>query len=228
MPDFDLDQFKESWQEQNSTTKYNQTEILQMLNRKSRNYVKYILWVSIIEFVFVVAMNIYYFSTETETENFSQILSRLGVKSDTLAINGMENIYTFIKILSIAIIVVFVVVFYIDYKKINIENSLKQLITRIINFKKAVNYFIYTNILFLIFATALFLYNIFHIANSQNINIDNSTLVGLGVGVFVGLAFSILLIWLYYKLVYGIIISRLSKNLEQLKVIEQEKEENPQ
>jgi len=225
MPDFDLDQFKESWQKENSTTKYNQTEILQMLNKKSRNYVKYILWISILEFLFISGMNLYYLSQDNEHENFTDILIKLGVKTTSTSLDGLENIFVFIKILSIGILILFVILFYTAYKKINIEADLKNLIIRIIKFKKTVNLFIYTNIFFLVFSTILFMYSILQIANHQNVHIDQNTLIGLGVGVVVGLGFSIVLIWAYYKIVYGIIISKLSKNLEQLQTIEKESDQ---
>ena len=60
MPEFDLDNFKKSWQEQEVQPKYNSTEIEAMLNKSSRNYVKYILWISIAEFLIILCMNIYY------------------------------------------------------------------------------------------------------------------------------------------------------------------------
>ena len=47
MAEFDIDQLKKTWQEQDKEQLYNKNEILEMLNQKSRNYVKYILWISI-------------------------------------------------------------------------------------------------------------------------------------------------------------------------------------
>ena len=53
--DFDIDSFKKSWQDQTIADGYNQEDIEKMLNKKSRNYVKYILWISIAEFfVFIL------------------------------------------------------------------------------------------------------------------------------------------------------------------------------
>ncbi|MGZ5265037.1 MAG: beta-carotene 15,15'-monooxygenase, partial [Kaistella sp.] len=60
MPEFDLDNFKKTWQEQEVQPKYNSTEIEAMLNKSSRNYVKYILWISIAEFLIILGMNFYY------------------------------------------------------------------------------------------------------------------------------------------------------------------------
>ena len=46
MPNFDLDNLKSTWQKQLVENKYNDNEILKMLNKKSRNYMKYIFWIS--------------------------------------------------------------------------------------------------------------------------------------------------------------------------------------
>ena len=49
--DFDIDALKKTWKDQVISDGYNQDEIEVMLNKKSRNYVKYILWISIAEFI---------------------------------------------------------------------------------------------------------------------------------------------------------------------------------
>jgi hypothetical protein len=60
MPEFDLDNLKKTWQEHKVEPKYSNTEIEAMLNKSSRNYVKYILWISIAEFLVILCLNIYY------------------------------------------------------------------------------------------------------------------------------------------------------------------------
>ena len=52
--DFDIDALKKTWKDQVISDGYNQDEIEVMLNKKSRNYVKYILWISIIEFILIL------------------------------------------------------------------------------------------------------------------------------------------------------------------------------
>ena len=60
MPEFDLDSFKETWQQQPVQPKYDTSEIESMLNKSSRNYVKYILWISLVEFILILGANLYY------------------------------------------------------------------------------------------------------------------------------------------------------------------------
>ncbi|ASW76120.1 beta-carotene 15,15'-monooxygenase [Chryseobacterium piperi] len=220
MPDFDLDSFKKTWQEQPVQHKYDNNEILQMLNRKSRNYVKYIFWISVIEFLFFTTVGLFYIIQGKESNSFINILEKLGVDRTPQVDKAFDNIYLTLKVLSLSITAYFVYKFYQNHKQIKIEENLKKFILKIIQFKKTVNAFILINIGLLIAFTSVFIIFIFYIVDIQNINITNSTLTGFLVGVVLSTALTVLLVWLYYRLVYGIIMKRLDKNLTQLKDID--------
>jgi hypothetical protein len=51
--DFNIDDLKKSWQEQTVTEVYGTSEIEAMLNKKSRNYVKYIFGLAWLSFYFL-------------------------------------------------------------------------------------------------------------------------------------------------------------------------------
>ena len=70
MPEFDLDSLKKTWQEQPVQEKYNDNEILTMLNRNSRNYMKYIFWISVAEFAIFSVFGLYYFIQGNENNSF--------------------------------------------------------------------------------------------------------------------------------------------------------------
>ncbi|MGE4514225.1 beta-carotene 15,15'-monooxygenase [Chryseobacterium taeanense] len=220
MPEFDLDSFKKTWQEQPVQKKYDDNEILKMLNKKSRNYVKYIFWISVAEFLLFSVMGIFYFFQTEEDNGFLNILEKLGAQKTAEVENSFENIYWVLKVLSIIVTAYFVYKFYQNYRKIKIEENLKGLITRIIKFKKTVNSFILISILLLVAFTSIFTIFIFYSLSSQNVEPKNSAMMIFVVGVILTTAFSVLLIWLYYRLVYGIIMSKLDKNLKQLKEID--------
>ena len=78
--DFDIDDLKKSWQEQKVPEVYQTSEIEAMLNKKSRNYVKYILWISIAEFLFFAAVSIYSVFYTDQTSSFLHIIKKLGAK----------------------------------------------------------------------------------------------------------------------------------------------------
>ncbi|AZA75266.1 beta-carotene 15,15'-monooxygenase [Chryseobacterium indoltheticum] len=220
MPEFDLDSFKKTWQEQPVKPKYDNNEILKMLNKKSRNYMKYIFWISVIEFLFFSVLGVFYLIQSNESDSFLSILEKMGVHKDSQLVAKLDNIYLIVKILSLVVTGFFVLKFYQNYRKIKIEEDLKLFIIRIITFKKTVNAFILTNIGLLLVLMSAFIGFTFYIINIQNIEVSNSTLIGFLVGIIIGTILCVSLIWVYYRLVYGIIMSRLDKNLSQLKEIE--------
>lgn len=220
MPEFDLDSFKKTWQEQPVQEKYDYNEILQMLNKKSRNYVKYIFWISVIEFLFFTLIGLFYIIQGKESNSFINILTKLGVQRTSELENTFDNIYLVLKALSLAITAYFVFKFYQNYKVIKIEENLKRFILKIIKFKKTVNAFILINIALLITFTSIFTIFVFYILNTQNVEITNSTLIGFIAGIIISTAFTVIMVWLYYRVVYGIIIKKLDKNLTQLKEID--------
>jgi len=222
--DFDIDSLKKSWQDQVISDDYNQEEIEVMLNKKSRNYVKYILWISVAEFVIFGIINfIALFSNSFHTD-FTNILNKLQIKNQNEVEFSLDKIYNVMKIASLVITGVFVVIFYSNYKKINVESNLKKFIIHIIKFKKTVNLFIFSNILLLFLFIGSFTAFIIFTIKKQNIQIDNPTFWGLITGVIFSLLVCIVLILLYYKIAYGIILKRLSKNLKQLKTIDSQKD----
>ncbi|PZU83108.1 MAG: beta-carotene 15,15'-monooxygenase [Chryseobacterium sp.] len=222
--DFDIDSLKKTWQDQTISDGYNQDEIEVMLNRKSRNYVKYILWISVAEFVIFGLINfIALFSTDFHTD-FTNILNRLQIKNQSQVEFSLDRIYNWMKILSLVITGVFVIIFYRNYKKITIESNLKKFIIHILDFKKAVNLFIFSNVILLLLFIGSFTSFIIFTIRKQNIEIDNPTFWGLITGVVFSLLICIIIILLYYRIAYGIILKRLSKNLKQLKKIDSEKE----
>ncbi|NPA08554.1 MAG: beta-carotene 15,15'-monooxygenase, partial [Chlorobi bacterium] len=76
------------------------------------------------------------------------------------------------------------------------------------------------NIALLITFTSIFTIFVFYILNTQNVEITNSTLIGFVAGIIISTVFTVIMVWLYYRVVYGIIIKKLDKNLTQLKEID--------
>jgi len=220
MPDFDLDSFKTTWQKQTVGNKYNDSEILKMLNKKSRNYMKYIFWISAAEFLFFSILGIFYIVQSNNSDSFLNILEKMGVQINAQLQSKLDNIYLIIKILSLLLTGFFVLQFYKNYRRIKIEEDLKLFISRIITFKRTVNAFILTNIGLLIVLVSVLIGFVFYVLNSQQIVLTNSALVSFIVAISVSTILCVALIWLYYRLVYGIIMGRLDKNLKQLKDID--------
>ncbi len=221
--DFDFDSLKKTWQDHVISDGYDQNEIEAMLNKKSRNYVKYILWISIAEFVIFGFINFLALFSEDFHTDFTSILNKLQIRNQNEIEFSLDRIYYWMKIFSLIITGFFVIIFYMNYKKINIESNLKKFIIHIIHFKRTVNLFIFSNVLLLLLLIGSFTVFLVFTIKEQNIHIDNPTFWSLTIGVILSLLICILLILLYYKLAYGILLKRLSVNLKQLEKIDSEK-----
>src|SRR5690606_6820732 len=220
MPDFNLDDLKKTWQEQEVRPKYGNSDILEMLNHKSRNYVKYILWISVIEFLFFTGLSVFYIFKSEETNSFISAIEKLGVQKTPGLQHEFAQLYNILKAVSFLITGFFVVKFYQNYRRINLEANLKKFILQIIVFRRTVNHFILANILLLILFTGILTVFIFRTLSVQNITLGQRTLVGFLTGIGIATLGSVGLIWLYYRIVYGIIMKKLGRNLNQLKDIE--------
>ena len=222
MPEFDLDSFKETWQQQPVQPKYDSSDIESMLNKSSRNYVKYILWISVVEFILILIANLYYTFLVEDTADLMSVLGKLGINNSSNFESTISQLYFVLKMVSLGLTGIFVFLFYQNYRKIKIESNLKKLILQIFTFKKTVQLFILANIgLVILFTLILGLFT-FLVLAEQNIALTNPTLIGFIAGLALTMGISVVLIWIYYRLVYGFILRRLGKNLEQLQNIEKE------
>ena len=220
MPEFDLDSLKKTWQEQPVQEKYNDNEILTMLNRNSRNYMKYIFWISVAEFAIFSVFGLYYFIQGNENNSFLIFLEKLGINKNPEIEYNLGGGYFTVKIITLIVTGYFVIKFYKNYRKIKVDEDLKNFITRILNFNKTVNAFIITNIiLFVMFTLTLTLFVLYTIS-SQNLILESSTITSFILGFALSTVICVLLIWCYYRLVYGIIMTKLNRNLNQLKEID--------
>lgn len=215
MAEFDIDKLKKSWQ-QDVPQRYHAPEIETILGRSSRNYVKYIFRISVAEFLFFFCLNFYYFFSGSDVADLLSIIKKLGATPDVPEQKTLAEIYFVLKCISVIMTAVFVVLFYAKYRKIDVESSLKKFTLQIISFKKTVKYFILANILLLIGSTAALVLYILKLLQNHQTDLTSPKILVFGAGVAFTLFVGSLLVWLYYRLVYGILIRRLSNNLEEL------------
>lgn len=224
LDDFDIDQLKSTWQNQKVEDAYDQSEIEAMLNKKSKSYVKYILWISIAEFIIFGVMNIIRFFFKGNESEFETILSKLNLQNEQEILLSMDRYYYIIKLVSLVLTGIFVILFYKGYKKINVESNMKNFIQQIFKFKKNVNAFITCNVILLVLFLASFGIYLSIVMEQQNEHVSGATMIGILTAIVIALLITVVLILFYYRLVYGILLKRLSKTMMQLKQLEAEKE----
>lgn len=194
-----LDSLKDAWKnQQEATISFTETDIYKMIHEKSTSIVKWILYISIIEFIVFVIPNFFIDNSESieklNLTNFSNI---------TIAILVVVTLF-------------FIFLFYRNYKNICVNDSTKKLMQDILKTKKTVNYYIVFQLSMLsltIFVTAYRAITTFEkIKESFS---GSNVLIWL---VIVGITIvTVLVFWLFYKLIYGILLKRLKQNVKELK-----------
>jgi hypothetical protein len=122
------------------------------------------------------------------------------------------------------VIIVFLYFFYVNYKKISIVENTKNLIQRILNIRNTVKYYVYYN-LAIVFLSS-FIINIVLISDSdtlmkvmnpENLPINVNQLIAITIfSQLIAIIIFIVLLWLFYKLIYGILLKKLNRNYKEL------------
>lgn len=209
----ELDLLKKAWKKDtHSYEQVSESEIYNMLHRKSSSIVKWILIISILEFALWGLFSIM-FNTE-----------------DAIKSLHAENFAVYLKILTYVnyvVVVLFIFSFYRNYAKISTITSTKQLMQDIIRTRKTVQYYVWYNLFMIFISTILgfvmaFVYNpdmaqlkykIAHEDSYYTLTITICMIIATVV-VFVG-GF-----WLIYRLLYGILLRKLTANYKELKKID--------
>ncbi len=192
-----LDNLKDAWKDQKSKNiQFTESDIYKMMHKKSSSIVKWIFYISIIEFVILFTSNFF-------------------IDYDEMKELGMQNFVTVLVTLSFIVGVVFVTLFYKNYKNICVSDSTKKLMNDILKTKKIVSTYI---IIQLILAGITIIWSAYATAQSYDLSNDehllNSTKFWIIITIFT--IFMLGVFWLFYQLLYGILLKRLKKNYKEL------------
>ena len=198
----ELDLLKKHWNNDQQFPKISTDEIHKMIHKKSSSIVMWIFIISIIEFLVLNCFS-YFFISDDSKENGGPVYRFM-----------IENLDW----LSFGISIIFIIIFYLNYRKISVASSTHTLMTRILRTKKAVNYYIYTNLTVFIIAFIIMLIDILTVNDKLTLG---TALISIGVVIVICVVF-LGLLWLYYKVVYGFLIKKLMKNYKELEKIDYE------
>ena len=198
----DLKQYKEAWQKQDySESQINSNAISKMIRKKSSSLVKWIFYISIIEIIVLTLVNIF---IKTDWNELRDI--------------GLYNFFIGVSILSYIIPIVFIYLFYKNYKSISITDSTKGLIKNILKTRQTVKYYIFI-ILALVAFSLLYGFSI-AIKTPEYVDIiegfgENGKLIVWSIVILftiISLGFFLLV----YLVLYGILLKRLHENYKEL------------
>ena len=207
-----LDKLKENWQsEEHELPKVSFDKIYKMLLKKSSSIVKWIFVISIVELLFWISL---YFILPEDNMNMMKEL-------------GLERVMFYCEIFHFFIFGIFIILFYKNYKSIQVTDSTNVLMQNILNTRKTVRYFVYYNVgMTIAFSIAIdtYLYNnsekLYEVMGLAKQGIPKEGFANIFIisQIIVGFIIIALLI-LFYWLVYGILLKKLKGNYRELKKI---------
>jgi hypothetical protein len=208
----ELDILKKDWnKEKPEHKKLSAQDIYPMLQKKSSSIVKTLFYISIAELIFWILVNNItpYFSSDENKTVFSSLFS--------------DSLITLLDILSYLVIALFIYLLFKAQKAIIATDNAKKLMESILYTRKIIKYYVVYNLgmVFIIVLITLF-YGINYdpeisatFLHYSDIELFFVILIYIGViGGFM------LIIWLFYKLLYGFLLKRLNQNYKELKKLE--------
>ncbi len=210
----ELELLKKDWQKKEGhLPKLSYEEIYKMLRKKSSSIVRWIFYISIIEFVFWIAINRIPLGDEE---------SRLtdGAFSKTLLVS--------LEVLSYVILAYFIFKFYSNYKKISVTDSARDLMKNIIITRKTVMTYVWISLglfaasMLLVFIQVVFFNPNYSEVTEQVAQANSPILMWILIflALFATIAMFVGLLWLFYRLLYGILLKRLRMNYKELRNLE--------
>jgi len=191
----ELDILKKDWNKnRDNFPKVSEREIYAMLHKKSSTTVKWILIISILEFVFwgiITLSNLLFGSREIKAPLFVTIMDYVNY----------------------VIIIGFMILFYLNYRRITTEKPVKELMATIIDVRKIVRAYVIYNIIIISASMFSGLY-MFMVSDSPHTHDIYVTIFSV-----IAIALIIMLLVLIYRLLYGRLLKKLNKNYNELKKI---------
>ena len=207
----ELDLLKKDWNKENKAFKsYKDSDIAPMLHKKSSSIVKTLFYISIAELVFWLLAGILpYFLSSTFKE-------KLETSYEHPIIVGFN-------ILSYCIILLFIYFLYKSYKAISTTDNAKKLMESILKTRKVIKYYVVFNLSLIFLSVPLafyFEYNDNPEFHQQILEASTQQMIVIYAVVAMTAALFLVLIWLFYRLIYGVLLKRLNKNYDELKKLE--------
>jgi len=207
----ELELLKKDWKRSDNQYKsFSDSDIYKMSHKKSSTIVKTLFYISVAELVFWVLIN---FLPYVLSEKMKAQLEEM----------SHSWIYVSLNIISYLVIILFVYLLWRAHKAISVTDNAKKLMESILKTRKIIKYYVLYNLSIALISIPISLY--FSINEHPEISeqLSNATTEKLVIMSLVAIGITIAflgLVWLFYKLIYGILIRRLNRNYQELKKLE--------
>jgi NADH:ubiquinone oxidoreductase subunit K len=209
----ELEFLKQNWKKQEENLpKLSYDDIYGMIWKKSSSIVKWIFVISIAELLLSSLFTIF-----MADANYWDQLEQLHLKKLTI----------FVYVISYLITFYFIYCFYRNYKRISTTDDAATLMHNILRTRKTVR----TYIAYVLISTGVYYFAIGfltiqnhqlvqEIEDTSKYSFDAMDWVKFTIVFCIILAIFLLALWLFYRLIYGILLRRLKKNYRELKRLE--------
>lgn len=208
-----LDMLKKDWKTQDQNLpQLSYDQIYQMLWKRSSSIVRWIFVISILELLLSTLLS-FFLIDDTYWENM-RLLNL--------------TVFTIVSfVLSYLIAFTFIYFFYRNYKRISVTDDAITLMRNILRTRRTVKTYI-AYVLISTFLTSVFilymsLRNTDYMRVTEGVdpaNLGTAEWVGIIAATTVILGAFLGLLWLFYRLIYGILLKKLQRNYKQLKKLE--------
>ena len=207
----ELELLKKDWNKREDGNKLSVADIYPMLRKKSSSIVKTLFYISVAELIFWILVNsIPYFTSDSYRRKLDEVY-------------GNDILFNGLTIFSYAVIILFIYLLYKSYKSISVTDSSKKLMESILRTRKIVKYYVLYNLIMAGVSLIIGFYFAFthdpELAD-QIVHFSSKQYILFSIIVVVATGLFILIIWLFYKLIYGFLLKRLNKNYKELKRLE--------
>jgi uncharacterized membrane protein YdcZ (DUF606 family) len=199
----DLEKYKKAWENQaDENIPITKVDIYKMAHSKSSSIVKWIFIIGLLEFAFMIS-SIFIFDTSSQ----DKVMEDMGVK----------NIAQISQYLTIPIILYFLYMFYNNYKNISVTDGTKKLVTTIIKTRRTVRNYVIFNLLSIVFISSIMTFGMVTDMKGEFGKVPDWMIIVSMIGVTLVI---LLVFWLFYQLLYGILLRKLNRNYKELAKLE--------
>lgn len=202
-----LEDLKNKWAKQDFSQSYSKEEIKGFLQKKSTHSIKWIFYLSIVEFVLYLSFPLLV-PNYIKSFDYYKSLNLFEFSIVTTVLGYVSLLY-------------FMWHFFQNYKKISVANSIKDHLSAILNTRRAVNQYFYFNVAILIIFTIVVLVaalerdkNMIALQEENNSLLLIIFMIGLLIAIILGL------FGLLYYFVYGRFLRPLKNNEKELLRVE--------
>ena len=197
-----LDNLKDLWKNQKeSSIRFTEQDIHKMVQKKSSSIVKWILIISLLEFI--LPNVIFLFTDFDATKHFYEQY-------------GLTNTMMIYSVIHIAVIIVFIYIFYKNYKNISAGSTVRILLSDILKTRRTVKYYIYYNLAIMGIIGLNIFYAVFNSTEFHDSLASGTSMVKIWIFSIIFLSLALLIFWLFYRVLYGFFLKKLKRNYAAL------------